>query len=375
MAVEVGKQKAMEEYKRYAFISYNHHDVKWADWVRKNLENFKLPKGIENEFIDSKYLRPIFRDKDDLSAGVLNAELVKHLSVSKYLIVICSPHSAKSEWVSSEVQYFIDHDRLQNIIPFIVAGDPTSDGENACFPRSLRTLFKENPEQELLGVNVQEVGKQKSMVRIVSRILGVEFDRLWNRYERERRSKLSKIAMAIVVAFVLAAFFVVPVQMAVKISEPKHSLPMPEQMVLRVDGIDYMLHSSDTIVQLNSLPGYCRGQSVPMSFSAYYYNTIETKLSLPFFWRKTVEIQLQRDSTFAIYAGVVVDESGNPLADVSVTCETCKTTTNSDGKFYIAIPLENQSLEKNIVLQKEGYITGGREDESPSKYLYYLLRK
>ncbi|MCQ2608679.1 MAG: TIR domain-containing protein [Bacteroidales bacterium] len=372
---EFRNNSEMDEYKRYAFISYNHRDVKWAHWVRKNLENFKLPKGVENEFIESKYLRPIFRDQDDLNSGILNDELQKHLATSKFLIVICSPYSAKSEWVSNEVQYFIDHGRLQNIIPFIVAGDPTSDGENACFPCSLRTLFKENPNQELLGVNVQEVGKRKSMVRIVSRILGVDFDRLWNRYERERRSKLSKVAIAMVVAAIVAAFFVVPVQMSVKISEPQHSLPMPERMILTVDGIEYPLYSSDTVVQLNSLPGYCRGQSVPMSFSAYYYNTIETKLSLPFFWRKTVEIQLQRDSTFAIYAGVVVDESGNPLADVSVTCETCKTTTNSDGKFYIAIPLENQSLEKNIVLQKEGYITGGREDESPSKYLYYLLRK
>lgn len=370
-----GKFRIMGQYKRYAFISYNHHDVVWADWLRKNLENFKLPNGIENEFIDSKYLRPIFRDQDDLNAGVLSNELEKYLSTSKNLVVICSPNSAKSEWVSNEVKYFIEHGRLENIIPFIVAGVPNSGDENECFPRSLREYVKEHPEHELLGVNVQEVGKQKSVVRIVSRILGVDFDQLWNRYERARKHKLTKIAIASPIILALLTFLVTPVKMSLHISEEEHSLPMPEQMVINVNGTEYPITTTDTIIELNSFPGYFRGKNIPISFSANYYDSIETKISLPFSLGETLEFPIQRDSTFAVYAGIVVDEDGIPLENVKVHCENLKSITDSNGKFYIAIPLEEQTPLKNIKLIKDGFSVGGREDESPSKNLYYMMRK
>ena len=89
--------------KRYAFISYNHKDQEMAKWLQAKLESYKLPTEIHNEFENSRYLRPVFRDKTDLNAGILSEELKKHLISSKYLVVVCSPNSAKSKWVSREI--------------------------------------------------------------------------------------------------------------------------------------------------------------------------------------------------------------------------------------------------------------------------------
>lgn len=150
---------------------------------------------------------------------------------------------------------------------------------------------------------------------------------------------------------------------------------MPEQMVLNVNGTEYPLTSSDTVVELNSLPGYFRGRSLPMTFTANYYNTIETNISLPFSLGKTVDMQLQRDSTFAVYAGVVVDEDGNRIPDVLINCEDIEVNSDEDGAFYLSIPLEKQTTLKTIVLQKNGYEAIEREDESPNRNLYYLIRK
>ena len=363
------------QYKRYAFISYNHKDVAWADWLRKQLENYKLPENIENEFIDSRFLRPVFRDKDDLSAGILGEELRIHLETSKYLIVICSPNSAKSMWVSSEVNYFIKHDRLQNIIPFIVSGEPNTGDKRECFPLSLREFVKNNPEQELLGVNVQEVGKQKAVVRVASRILGVDFDSLWKRHERAKRRKSTLVSVITVLTVLFLSFFITPVQMFVKITDQQHSLPMPEQMVLTVNGNEYPLTSSDTMIEVSSLPGYYRGRTIPLSFTANYYNTIQTSEKIPLSIENTIEINLLRDSTFAIFAGVVVDENGYPLENVVVDCENSSTTTDENGYFYISFPLKQQSSTKSIHLSRQGYFDAGRMDESPNVNLYYLMRK
>lgn len=97
------------KYKRYAFISYSHKDVKEAKWLHKHLEYYKLPSDIFNEYDENnRYLRPVFRDKEDIGTGVLKSVLRKELEVSKYLIVICSPNSAQSTYVSQEAQVFID---------------------------------------------------------------------------------------------------------------------------------------------------------------------------------------------------------------------------------------------------------------------------
>ena len=172
----------MEEYLYDAFISYSHRDLKHARWLQRRLETWRIPRerGEEN--------RPrlcIFRDQTDLAGVELQASLEKALRASRYLVVVCSPASAASRWVNEEVRSFQALGRAERIIPFIVDGEPQSElPERECFPEALR-----GPEApELLGANVHEIGRNKAMLRVLSVLTDIRFNRLADR-DRERRRR------------------------------------------------------------------------------------------------------------------------------------------------------------------------------------------
>lgn len=189
----------------YAFISYKREDEGWAKWLQRKLERYRLPSVIRTETSASpKFIRPVFRDNTDLSGGVLADNLRRELDDSRFLIVICSPAATRSEWVNKEVQTFIDQGRADRIIPFVVAGTPhAADPVQECFPAAIRALPAEN---ELLGINVAEVGRERAFIRLVATMLGVKFDSLWQRHKRrERRRRI--IAGAVAAVAVLIGLF------------------------------------------------------------------------------------------------------------------------------------------------------------------------
>lgn len=133
-------------------------------------------------------IRPVFKDTTDLEPGVLAQKIQNALDSSKFLIVICSPRSANSVWVSKEVQSFIDSGRADHIIPFIIGGTPNaSDTKDECFPEGLRQLAG---EQELLGANINEMGREAAAIKVVARMFNLRFDTLWQRFERDRKRRL-----------------------------------------------------------------------------------------------------------------------------------------------------------------------------------------
>lgn len=196
--------KREDEY--FAFISYKREDEKWAKWLQYKLEHYHLPLNLRKAKTDlPKEIRPIFKDTSELAAGVLADEIHKALEQSKYLIVICSPNAAQSEWVCKEVQAFIDMGKSEYIIPFIIGGtayaqNPTEE----CFPSSLRKLPK---EKELLGINISEMGREAAAVKVVARMFRLKFDTLWQRHEKEmRKRRIVTIAICLLIA--LTALFV-----------------------------------------------------------------------------------------------------------------------------------------------------------------------
>ena len=191
-------------YTYYAFISYQRKDEKWAKWLQRKLENYKLPVANAKDAADkkSKYIRPVFRDKTDLTAGPLPDALKEALQQSRYLIVICSPNAVESPWVNEEIETFTKAGRTEYVIPFIVDGEPYSkDGAKECFPDAIKDIPK---DKEPLGVNIHENGKERAFIRTVAYMLNVKFDELWNRFERHRR-KMRNITIACLTFLVLVA--------------------------------------------------------------------------------------------------------------------------------------------------------------------------
>lgn len=199
------------EYSNVAFISYKREDEAWAKWLQKKLQYYKLPVEICKKHPNLEFSecpRHVFKDTTDLSGGVLAKAIKAGLDSSKFLIVICSPRAAKSDWVCKEVQEFIDSGREEYIIPFIIEGEPhAKNKENECFPSTLKSLAG---ERELLGININENGREAAAVKVAAQMFGLSFDSLWQRFKREekkkRRNLIATFIMAIIILLSIIAY-------------------------------------------------------------------------------------------------------------------------------------------------------------------------
>lgn len=383
-----------QDIKNYAFISYSHKDAKIAQWLQKRLEKYSIPTKVlpmvrpENlPPNNSRNLRPIFMDSTDLTAGILADTLHDNLVASKFLIVVCSPNSAKSDWVSKEVQEFVESDRLNNIIPFVIGGVPFFDsqikaGKNPlgeeCMPKYLVEYTKQHPEKELLGIDLQANGMDKAVVRVASRMLGVSFDSLWNRQVRRVKSAVLRYVILFSVLFSLAAYFFMPVGISCRIIEAQHvyGLPMPSDAMLMIEGVEHSLGSNlDTTIVLKNRPGYYRGRTLPVEFTSSYFDTIRTEINVGFGFTKENILFVRRDDTFAVFAGTVLDQDGNPLDGATVSIKQENSVSDAEGRFRISLPVEEQEESQAVIIEKEGYNIVYRADECPSEDLKYIIRK
>lgn len=191
----------MDENKEYyAFISYKREDEKWAKWLQDKLEHYRFPTNLNGRSDLPKNIRPTFRDVTDLEPGLLAEKIDTALRNSQWLIVVCSPRAAKSPWVCKEAQTFINLGRADRIIPFVIEGNPFSDDiATECYPDALRNL---TGSQELLAANINEMGRDAAVIKVVARMFGLRFDALWQRHEREKRHRRNWIVAAIT-AFIL----------------------------------------------------------------------------------------------------------------------------------------------------------------------------
>lgn len=196
----------MEQSKEYyAFISYKREDEKWAKWLQDKLEHYKFPTNLNGGINLPEHIRPTFRDVTDLKPGLLAEEINNALLNSEWLIVICSPRSAKSPWVCKEAQTFIDFGRADHIIPFVIEGNPFSnDATTECYPEALLNL---TDSKELLAANINEMGRDAAAIKVVARMFSLRFDALWQRYEREQRQKKSAVVRRIYPYFVVGIIY------------------------------------------------------------------------------------------------------------------------------------------------------------------------
>ncbi|HNP35504.1 MAG TPA: toll/interleukin-1 receptor domain-containing protein [Woeseiaceae bacterium] len=210
------------EYRYRAFISYSHRDEKWASWLHKTLETYRVPKHLVGERTPAgkipARLAPVFRDRDELpSATNLGDLLTESLRNSANLIVICSPAAAKSQWVNEEILGFKRLGRSDRIFCLIVDGEPwaSNDPANAdqeCFPRSLRYELGEDNElsdrfAEPIAADAREQGdgKPNAKLKLISGMLGVGFDALKQREQQRRHRQMAFVATAASVGMLLTS--------------------------------------------------------------------------------------------------------------------------------------------------------------------------
>ena len=193
----------------YAFISYKREDEKQAKWLQDKLEHYRFPTNLNGRTDLPKNVRPIFRDVTDLTPGILAEEINKALNDSQWLIIVCSPRSAKSPWVCKEAQSFIDSGRADRIIPYVIEGVPFSGDEaTECYPEALLNM---KGNKELLAANVNEIGREAAAIKILARMFGLRFDTLWQRHTREQKKRRiiwgTIAAFMVVVSMLISGYF------------------------------------------------------------------------------------------------------------------------------------------------------------------------
>ncbi|MDK1388857.1 toll/interleukin-1 receptor domain-containing protein [Sinorhizobium sp. 8-89] len=212
----------MRETLRYrAFISYSHSDEAFVRWLHRRIETWSIPReliGRECSFgrVPST-LRPIFRDRDDFSGGSsLRVATAAALEDSEALIVVCSRSAAKSPHVDSEIRHFKQIGRATRVIPIILDGEP-GDREHNCFPPALLV----DPDPDYAGRTVptepiaadardQGDGRQRATAKVVAGLLGLPFDEIIRRDEKNRQARIAgwsgTAAGAILFATALSSF-------------------------------------------------------------------------------------------------------------------------------------------------------------------------
>ena len=190
----------MPTIKYRAFLSYSHRDTAWAKWLHKALESYRIDKDLVGRQTAHgpipKTLRPIFRDREDFSAGhSLTEQTRAALEASEFLIAVCSPNAARSTYVNEEIRSFKAMGRALNVIPLIVDGDPGDPGRE-CFPPAVRfkvaddgNLSNEPEEPIAADARPQGDGKEIAKQKIVAGLLSVGLDEIVGRAQRARKKR------------------------------------------------------------------------------------------------------------------------------------------------------------------------------------------
>jgi hypothetical protein len=203
------------EFRYRAFISYSHADAKWANWLHGRLESFRIDRDLVGRQTAAglipKTLRPIFRDRDDFTAGhSLSEQTLAALDASAALIVLSSPDAAKSHYVNEEVRLFKRRHPDRPIIPIILDGKP-ADPASECFPLALK--FEVSPDRaitdrpaDLLAADARATGdgRDLALAKVVARMLGVPTDDVRKRQVSAQNWRLKVTAIVITVLAVLS---------------------------------------------------------------------------------------------------------------------------------------------------------------------------
>lgn len=357
-------------FKYFAFISYSSKDTTWGKKLQKKLEHYRMPatlchkRGWKRNPMD-----PVFFAPTDIQPGELTEEIQERLKASQHLIVICSPNSAQSEWVGKEIAFFHNLGRPKNIHFFIVKGTPHGDSkETQCF----NPIIKELGLPEILGANIHEkvyrwpwLNKERAYVQLISKLLGVEFDAIWQRHKRLMIRKT--ILWTIGVIAVIAAMFGIGkanqnFDTEIHLNEASfHNTNLPHlkdavvTLYLDNETKTDTIRSLDTCVVFRNIPHRYLNKEVKFSVSC---STMGTAISghpfidttMDFILTPCVTMGIRRNEHYYGDVSVLLYNRATEtfLSDVIVNIAGIEATSDSNGRVSVCVPLEQQQERYTI---------------------------
>ena len=342
-------------FKYFAFISYNSKDTEWGKRVQRKLEHYRMPATLCSEHgWERTPIKPVFFAPTDIQPGGLTEELQERLKASRNLIVICSPNSARSEWVGKEIEFFHQLGRTKQIHFFIVEGEPHSGNpDTECFNPIVDKLGL----PEILGANIHEkiyrwpwLNKERAYVQLISKLLGVEFDAIWQRHKRLLIQKT--IAWAVGIIAVLASLLGVwitnqPIDVEVRLNDASvHNLNLPPLQ----DAVITMTLDNETKTDtIRSLDRAVVFSNIPHRF---VNNKVRVKMGCRNFLTTDTVVMLSEHFCIDVYRNPEVfghvrfrlwnpdTERTSPNTEVNVAGHSVK--SDADGHVMLSIPLSEQ---------------------------------
>lgn len=350
-----------QQYKYFAFISYNSKDTAWGKRLQKKLEHYRMPSTLCSEHgWEKKPIKPVFFAPTDIQPGGLSEELQERLKASQHLIVICSPNSAKSLWVGREIEFFHNLGRTKNIHFFIVEGSPHSGNpETECFNPVVDKLGL----PEILGANIHEkiyksawLNRERAYVQLISKLLGVEFDAIWQRHRRQMIRKTA--ASALIGIVVIGALIGVwkanqPFAATIHLNEASthnENLPALHNAVVTLTLQNET--KTDTVASLTSaatfsnLPHRFLKQPVHIKVSCKDFLNTDTTLTLAL----SNTLNISRDPS--VYGDIKFKlwniDTETAAVNQKVSIEDYETFSDENGIITLRIPLEKQRKSYKI---------------------------
>lgn len=189
-----------------AFISYSRADINIAIDLVKRLEKYPYPQEMvaeENRPFDSKLVRPIFLDVLNLPVKTteFSKDIQDNLRNSRYLIVICSESSAKSDFVKKEIDFFLaTHDNNADLIVAVYV-DKIFSGMHPVIDNIVAT--RNCPIYVTGRGEAGVVGRKYCFYHLLEFLLKVDFDKLYNRYEAYKCRKNRRRRMMVTAVLIL----------------------------------------------------------------------------------------------------------------------------------------------------------------------------
>jgi len=208
-------ERAADELRYKAFLSYSHSDTAAAARLHRRLEAYRIPRRLVGRDTPRgpvpERLVPIFRDRDELPAATdLSRTVREALARSGALIILCSPRAAVSLWVAEEIRVFREIHPDRPILAAVSEGDPPD-----CFPAALRAFGRAGTGHEPLATDLRphRDGWRLGLLKLVAAISGVGLDALVQRDAARRVRRIMAVTVgALIALFVVAALALVALQ-------------------------------------------------------------------------------------------------------------------------------------------------------------------
>lgn len=349
------------KYKYYAFISYSSKDIKWGKRLHKKLTQYRLPSILgSDKQKNRKPIRPVFFAPYDIQPGELPDELKGRINTSKFLIVICSPNSAQSDWVGREIKYFCSVNKKENVFCFIIDGEPNSSNPiKECYNPVLMEVGFVSP----LGANINEKtysfpfrkwNKERAYIQLVTKLLGVDFDVLWQNHKRLLIQQLLSIISGVMLLcslFIAVIFYLRPINVDLLLYEQTSKNKfIPKISNIKIDVTIGEYHNIFSVadvdgkVVIRDIPRSYIGKIIKVNVMGENCLATDTSFNLK---RSNNYIHLYRDSMY--YGHIqfyLLDENlHRPIVNSKLLIS--KTETQSDNKGFVNcyIPIKLQRMK------------------------------